>query len=115
MRIVKIGGSILSDKTSSGAFNHDLARSAFSQLLESPPQVLIHGAGGYGHGPASLAKDPNNLPYALLPSIRSGVTLLRAEVTQLLLDIGLDHYPISPQELFNLDMPDHPLLPMKWV
>lgn len=52
--LVKLGGSLLTDKSEEGSFRRPAARRLLSEVAKANlPTVLLHGAGSFGHPPAA--------------------------------------------------------------
>jgi isopentenyl phosphate kinase len=52
--LVKLGGSLLTDKAEEGSFRRPAARRLLSEVAKANlPTVLLHGAGSFGHPPAA--------------------------------------------------------------
>ncbi|MEF8848113.1 MAG: isopentenyl phosphate kinase [Candidatus Thermoplasmatota archaeon] len=50
MNLIKLGGSVITDKTSKDSFSHDVMDRVSSEINRSKKRtVLIHGAGSFGH------------------------------------------------------------------
>jgi len=49
MYLVKLGGSVITDKTRPLAFREDVVRHLVSELRPHSPLIIVHGAGSFGH------------------------------------------------------------------
>lgn len=90
--LVKLGGSVLTDKAKERCLRKAQARRLLSEVARSQvPTVLFHGAGSYGHPPAQRAGlGRRTLPsYQQVAPTLAGACLLHAEVVALAIDAGL--------------------------
>ena len=97
IRVLKIGGSILTDKTrAAGARPEEIERVAGEIAADSRNLVLIHGAGSFGHIPARRYGLPERFsPEGLLVTHRS-VVELNDLVVRALGREGVDAMPVHP-------------------
>ncbi len=93
--LVKLGGSVLTDKDRERSFRRSVARRLLGEVAKSGvPAILLHGAGGYGH-PAAARHQIGERPVTSATQ-RAGVSevlaaagLLHAEVVDLAAAAGL--------------------------
>lgn len=79
--LVKLGGSILTEKDKQGVVRRAVARRLATEIAKAQvPVVLFHGAGGFGH-PAAERLPPGRGP--LTPERRRGVARVLAGVAAL--------------------------------
>jgi isopentenyl phosphate kinase len=99
MLVLKLGGSLLTDKSRPYSLRTDVLHAASTEIKTCLDQglfqklVIVHGVGSYGHPPVieyKLHKGFIN-PDQLLPLSRtqSKVNELRAEITSSLQDVGI--------------------------
>ncbi len=96
--LLKVGGSVLSDKAQKPRFKKTVCRRILSEVAKMDvPVVVLHGAGSFGH-PAAKAHQIGQR--TVTPDRRRGVSetlaacgILHAEVVQAAQDVGLQ--PIS--------------------
>src|SRR5688572_16169101 len=89
--LVKLGGSILTDKSAESAFRRPAARRLLSEVAKANvPTVLFHGAGGFGHPQAARHRlgqakaKPDGVSEVL-----AAVGALHAQVVSLAFEAGL--------------------------
>ncbi len=92
--LVKLGGSVLTDKAKPRAFRRTVARRLCLELARAGvPVVLVHGAGSFGHIPAAEAgigsrtMSPRDAP--AVAATLTGVALLHAQILDLAEAAGL--------------------------
>lgn len=97
--LVKLGGSILTDKGRERVFRRAVAKRLMAEIAKSGvPTVVLHGAGGYGHPPA----ERHNIGRRRVATearvgvseTLAGVQLLMAEVTAVAFAAGLRPIPV---------------------
>ena len=93
--LVKLGGSILTDKGSEASFRRPAARRLLSEIAKANvPTVLFHGAGSFGHPQAARHKlgqgkaKPDGVSEVL-----ASVGMLSAQIVSLAHDAGLRPLP----------------------
>jgi isopentenyl phosphate kinase len=108
MHIVKLGGSVITDKTEYRAFRADIAARLAQEIARSGEQVIIvHGAGSFGHVLAEKFKlhqgytDPAQLQG--LAKVVQDVRELNLRVIEALNGSGLSTFPIPPSSIGELD------------
>lgn len=96
-KVMKIGGSILTDKSSPGAARlEEIERVAEEIALMPEGLVLVHGAGSFGHIPAKRHGLPERFsPEGLLETHRS-VVRLNDLVVEALGRAGVAPIPVHP-------------------
>jgi isopentenyl phosphate kinase len=107
MFIIKIGGSVITDKAKQNSFKKDVIDNLAKQISKSKKEIiLVHGAGSYGH---ILAKKYNlNQGYKNNDQIQ-GFSLTHAMVQKLnslvlnsLLENGISAVSLSPHNILKL-------------
>lgn len=107
MFIIKIGGSVITDKAKQNSFKKDVIDNLAKQISKSKKEIiLVHGAGSYGH---ILAKKYNlNQGYKNHDQIH-GFSLTHAMVQKLnslvlssLLENGISAVSLSPHNILKL-------------
>ncbi len=96
--LLKLGGSVLTDKASKPRFKKTVCRRILSEVAKMEvPVVILHGAGSFGH---PLAKKYGIGQRSITPEARAGISetlaacgVLHAEVVQAAQEAGLR--PIS--------------------
>lgn len=95
--ILKLGGSILTEKKSEKKLSPD-----FSEIIEKlqnhPEGVLVHGAGSFGHPQAEKHGLKTGSRTGVL-EVHQAVKDLNGEVMEELEDLGLDAVPIHPSSI----------------
>lgn len=96
-RVLKIGGSILTDKTRDAAARPEEIRRVAEEIASSPEDlVLVHGAGSFGHIPARRYGLPESFsPEGLLLTHKS-VARLNDLVVEALGRAGASPMPVHP-------------------
>ncbi len=97
--LVKLGGSILTDKSRERVFRRAVAKRLLAEVAKSGvPAVVLHGAGGYGHPPAARHRLGRQRvgaeARAGVSETLAGVQLLMAEVTAVAVGAGLRPIPV---------------------
>ncbi len=108
MFLVKLGGSVITDKARYRAFNKDRVARLCSEIAESGKDVIVvHGAGSFGH---VLAKrhslqdgysDPEQIPAAA--RVQQDVRELSLMVVSELLDAGIPAVSVPPGSCFVME------------
>lgn len=101
--ILKIGGSLLTDKSSEETLSREFS-SILSQLEDNPNGVLIHGAGSFGHPHAKRAGLKHGSKQGVLETHRA-VKKLNNKIVNELRDNGIKAFPVHPSS-FALRDPD---------
>lgn len=100
MKILKIGGSILTDKTNEStvdAARHSEIRRVAEEVAVHPQElVLVHGAGSFGHVPAKRYGLPANFSAEGLRVTHNSVVKLNDLVVEALSEAGLSPLPVHP-------------------
>ncbi|MGB0652323.1 MAG: isopentenyl phosphate kinase [Thermoplasmatota archaeon] len=101
--LVKLGGSLLTDKSKERAFRRTAARRLLAEVVKSGvPTVVLHGAGSFGHPAAARheigkkAPGPHPAGAVAASDVMAGVALLSAQVVDLAHIVGLRplHVPL---------------------
>ncbi len=97
VRILKIGGSILTDKTQMACARHEeIERVAREIATSSEDLILIHGAGSFGHVPAKKYGLPKRFDPEGLRVTHFCVAKLNELVVSALARAGADPMPVHP-------------------
>lgn len=92
--ILKIGGSLLTDKASRETFSPQLD-SVIQKLSENPDGIVIHGAGSFGHPHAREHNLHRGSREGALETHRA-VKKLNSEIVKRLHRKGVKAYPVHP-------------------
>lgn len=96
-RILKIGGSILTDKNREMAARaEELSRIALEISSRSQGLVLVHGAGSFGHIPAKKYSLPQKFSQEGLRVTHNSVARLCDLVIEALGQAGVESLPVHP-------------------
>ena len=96
-RVLKIGGSILTDKTRDAAARPLEITRVAEEIASSPADlVLVHGAGSFGHIPARRYSLPENFSPAGLLMTHQSVVRLNDLVVEALSKAGASPVPVHP-------------------
>ncbi|NPB01388.1 MAG: isopentenyl phosphate kinase family protein [Methanopyri archaeon] len=98
MLVLKLGGSVITDKEKPMTAREELVRELLGVLAEEGFEgVLIHGGGSFGHYAAEN-----------VPSLEEGVHVVRKAMHDLVgiveeaaVDVGLKVYPVTPATVFH--------------
>jgi isopentenyl phosphate kinase len=97
VRILKIGGSILTDKTHPASPRmKEIERIAKEVAAVSEQLILVHGAGSFGHMPAKRYGLPERFSPEGLRETHSSVARLNELVVDALGRAGADPMPVHP-------------------
>jgi len=108
MILIKLGGSVITDKTQYRTFNRDIIRRLCKEIKDSGADVIIvHGAGSFGH---VLAKKYSLQNGFSSPEQVPGVAKVQFDVRELdlmvireLLDAGIPSISVPPGSCFMMD------------
>lgn len=97
--LLKLGGSVLTDKEAEGRFRRAAAKRLLGEMARSElPIILLHGAGSFGHPQAqrhAIGRKPvDNNARAGVSEILASVGRLHADIVQLACDAGLRPVPV---------------------
>ena len=96
-KVLKIGGSILTDKNRKlTARSDEITRVAKEIAIHPNDVVLVHGAGSFGHFPAKEYGLPHEFNRAGLRVTHSCVAKLNAKVVEALSLAGVECLPVHP-------------------
>jgi isopentenyl phosphate kinase len=96
-KVLKIGGSILTDKTRTAAARQDEISRVAQEIASQPEDlVLVHGAGSFGHMPAMKYGLPSNFSPEGLRVTHDSVARLNGFVVEALASAGVDSLPVHP-------------------
>ncbi|MEM2739900.1 MAG: isopentenyl phosphate kinase [Candidatus Bathyarchaeia archaeon] len=106
MIVVKLGGSVLTDKNRPLSFNEDVARRLAEEIASTNVKdiILIHGGGSYGHytaltyGLDRIGKPASQAPSGLLETHMS-MRRLTDRLVEVFSSIGLRVYPITASSI----------------
>lgn len=102
-RVLKIGGSILTDKSREFAPRQgEITRVAEEIAIHPDDVVLVHGAGSFGHIPAKKYGLPHVFDRQGLRVTHSGVARLCEMVVEALSCAGVDCLPVHPLSCLHL-------------
>lgn len=112
MIIIKLGGSVISDKNEPYSFNREIVEQIAGEIAQFYPResfILVHGGGSFGH--------PNARKYRIREGLIGDLNRKRIgfskthqamlRLNELILDVflekGLPAYPISPSSVFLIE------------
>jgi isopentenyl phosphate kinase len=96
-KVLKIGGSILTDKTRGDAARQDEISRVAREIASRPEDlVLVHGAGSFGHIPAKKYGLPQNVSPEGLRVTHDSVARLNDLMVKALSRAGVDSLPVHP-------------------
>jgi len=108
MILIKLGGSVITDKTQYRIFNRERVRRLCAEIRDSgADSVIVHGAGSFGHVIAkeySLQKgfiDPAQVP--AVARVQYDVRELNLMVIDELLNAGIPAVSVPPGSCFMMD------------
>jgi isopentenyl phosphate kinase len=97
VKVLKIGGSILTDKSQpEKARPEEIKRVAEEVATASQDLILVHGAGSFGHIPASRYGLPESFSPRGLRATHESVARLNALVVEALARAGANPMPVHP-------------------
>ena len=97
VKVLKIGGSILTDKARTACARMDEIERVAEEIAESPEDLLfIHGAGSFGHAPAMKYGLPEKFDPEGLRITHSCVAKLNSLVVDALAKAGSNPMPVHP-------------------
>nr|WP_303715383.1 isopentenyl phosphate kinase [Methanoculleus marisnigri] len=102
--VLKLGGSVITDKSGECAIDHARLHEVAGQLAvrRAPALVLVHGAGSCGHPEARRYRINDGLTPENLPGVyhtHTAVSRLNAAVVDALRDAGVEAIGIHPFDL----------------
>jgi isopentenyl phosphate kinase len=97
--LVKVGGSLLTDKAREGSFRRAPARRILAEIAKAGlPTVLLHGAGSFGHPQAARAglegKGESASSPGAVAEVFASLAQLEAQVLDAATRAGLDAMPV---------------------
>ncbi len=96
-KVLKIGGSILTDKTCGDAARQDEITRVAQEIASQPEDlVLVHGAGSFGHMPAIRYGLTSNFNPEGLRVTHDSVARLNGLVVEALASAGVDSLSVHP-------------------
>ena len=101
LRIIKLGGSIITDKTRPGIINRDAITALATTIAQfnTSPLIIVHGAGSCGHPEAAAWKIQAGVTKENARGIfetHQAVSALNREVVQALRSAGLEAVSLHP-------------------
>jgi isopentenyl phosphate kinase len=97
VKVLKIGGSILTDKNRSATARHEEIRRVAEEIAASPSGLIfVHGAGSFGHVPARKYGLPQRFSPEGLRVTHQSVVRLNDMVVEALSLAGADPMPVHP-------------------
>jgi isopentenyl phosphate kinase len=97
VKVLKIGGSILTDKSRPlAARQEEIKRVAEEVATACHDLILVHGAGSFGHIPASRYGLPESFSPRGLRETHASVARLNALVVEALAEAGANPMPLHP-------------------
>ena len=107
LALLKLGGSLISEKRSGGGVREGVVRAIASELAKTwhRPLIIVHGAGSYGHpiareyDVAHGYRSPRNLEGFIKTS--SSMRRLNARVVELLMEGGLPSFGVPASLIFK--------------
>jgi isopentenyl phosphate kinase len=107
MIIIKLGGSVITDKSKNYCFRKDVVARLASEIKNADREtIIVHGAGSFGHIPAETFK--LNEGYQDVSQIAGfsfthiSVRLLNLEMIDTLLKSGINVFSIPPSAIMRL-------------
>ncbi len=100
MYLIKLGGSVITDKSRPLAFREDVVRRLVSELRPFSPLIIVHGAGSFGHvyareyGLAGGFKNEEQLEG--FARVQRDVRDLNLRIMNLLIENGINAVSIPP-------------------
>ncbi|MCK5548232.1 MAG: isopentenyl phosphate kinase family protein [Thermoplasmata archaeon] len=108
MHLIKLGGSVITDKRELYSFRDEVARRLIGEIVESGKDfALVHGAGSFGHIVASKYKlqdgflDKDQIP--VLSRVHWDVRVLNTMLLELLKEQGTNPISLPPCSLLMCD------------
>jgi len=103
VRVLKIGGSILTDKSGEkGALQDEIERVAREVASRPRDLVFVHGAGSFGHIPASQYGLPKRFSPEGLRVTHQSVVRLNRLLLEALAEAGVESLPVHPLSCLTL-------------
>ena len=97
IKVLKIGGSILTDKTQTACARTNEIERVAAEIAQSPKDLIfIHGAGSFGHSPAKRYGLPEEFDPEGLRITHSCVAKLNSLMVDALSKAGTDPMPVHP-------------------
>lgn len=97
VKVLKIGGSIITDKTRSACSRDKEIDRIASEIAQFPEDlILIHGAGSFGHAPAKKYGLPERFNPEGLRNTHACVAKLNSLIVDALSRAGTDPMPVHP-------------------
>ncbi|MDM7935638.1 MAG: isopentenyl phosphate kinase [Methanothrix sp.] len=97
VKVLKIGGSILTDKNRSATARPEEIRRVAEEIAASPSNlILVHGAGSFGHVPARKYGLPQGFSPEGIRVTHQSVVRLNDMVVEALSHAGADPMPVHP-------------------
>lgn len=97
VKVLKIGGSILTDKSCLEAARPEEIRRVAEEIASTPSDlILVHGAGSFGHVPAKKYRLPQSFSPEGLRVTHQSVVRLNDMVVEALSQAGAEPMPVHP-------------------
>lgn len=102
LRIIKLGGSVITDKTRQDAVNHAVIAQlaeVLAEFAQSMPLIIVHGAGSCGHPQAAEWKIQEGVTAQNARGVfetHEAVSVLNCEVTAALRSAGIEAVSLPP-------------------
>ncbi|MEB3758778.1 MAG: isopentenyl phosphate kinase family protein [Desulfurococcales archaeon] len=101
--IVKLGGSVITEKDKAMKINYDSLCRIGSYLRKNMPKIIVHGGGSYGHYIVhGILEKKKRLDYTDLPLISYVMDTLNREVIKCLQDYGLPVVSFPPHSICSI-------------
>ncbi len=103
MKILKIGGSIITDKNQPMTARTEEIERVAEEIAAYPCDlILVHGAGSFGHMPAKKYGLPENFSREGVRVTHQSVVMLNDMVIEALTEAGADPIPVHPLSCITL-------------
>lgn len=97
MKILKIGGSIITDKNRAATARTEEIERVAREIAAYPCDlILVHGAGSFGHMPAKKYGLPENFSREGIRVTHQSVVRLNDMMAEALVEAGADPVPVHP-------------------
>ncbi len=103
MKIVKIGGSLITDKGEYKKFNKNLAEKILSEI-SGEKLILVHGGGSFGHIASKKYGLPGKINETTLRGcsiVKNDMALLNNHIISIMVENGMNGIGFSPYHLWN--------------
>ncbi len=101
--IVKLGGSVITEKDKAMKIDYDSLCKIGSYLRKHMPKIIVHGGGSYGHYIVhDILEEKRQLDYTDLPLISYVMDVLNREVVKCFQDYGLPVVSFPPHSICTI-------------